>query len=82
MFGYSEYAKGYKLFDPSSQKTFIERSVQFEEDLMQETELDHGECSHPPLHDDVNDESFSHFSDSDIDDDVDDMHSNMTHPFS
>ena len=29
MVGYSEHEKGYKIFDPSSQKTFIERSVQF-----------------------------------------------------
>ena len=36
---YAEYAKGYKLFDPSSQKTFIERSVLFEEEPMQEIEL-------------------------------------------
>ena len=34
MVGYAEYAKGYKLFDPSSHNKFIERSVQFEEDLM------------------------------------------------
>ena len=27
MVGYVEYENGYKLFDPSSQKTFIERSV-------------------------------------------------------
>ena len=42
---------------------------------MQETELDHGECSHPPLHDDVSDESFSDFSNSNISDYIDDMHS-------
>ena len=36
---YDEYAKGYKLFDPSSQKNFIERSVQFREELMEETEF-------------------------------------------
>ena len=56
MVGYYEYENGYKLFDPSSHKTFIERSVQFKEDIMQETELAHRECSHPPLHDDVSDE--------------------------
>ena len=47
---------------------------QFEEDLMQETELAHGECSHPPLHADVNDESFSDFYDFDIYYDHDDIH--------
>ena len=30
--GRDEYAKGYKLFDPSSQKTFIEISVRCEEE--------------------------------------------------
>ena len=39
-----EYEKGYKLFDPSSHKTFIEISVQFEEDPMQEIELIKGDC--------------------------------------
>ena len=58
---YFEDEKGYNLFDPSSQKTFIERSVQFEENLMQETELAQGECSHPPLHDDVSDDYSSDF---------------------
>ena len=53
MVGYAEYEKGYKLFNPSSQKSFIERSVQFEEEPMQEIELAQGECSNPPLHDDV-----------------------------
>ena len=40
---------------------------------MQEAKLAHGECSHPPLHDDVSDEKFYDFSDSDIGDDDDDM---------
>ena len=56
MIGYSEYSKGYKFFYPSSQKTFIERSVQFEEEPMQEIELVKGDCSHPPLNDDVSDD--------------------------
>ena len=34
MVGYDEYEKEYKLFYPSSKKTFIERSVQFEEEPM------------------------------------------------
>ena len=41
------------LFDPLSHNTFIERSVQFEEQLMEETEFAKGECSHPPLQYDV-----------------------------
>ena len=39
MVGYAEYSKVYMLFYPSSKKTFIERSLQFEEDPMQEIEL-------------------------------------------
>ena len=51
MVGYDEYEKGYKPFDPSTQNIFIKRSVPFKEELMQEVDLAHGECSHPPLHD-------------------------------
>ena len=61
MVGCSKYENGYNLFDPSSHKTFIERIVQFEEELMQETELVKGECSHPPLNDDVSDDYFYDF---------------------
>ena len=61
MVGYIEYEKGYNLFYPSSQNTFIERSVQFEEELVQEVELAHGECSHPPLQDDVSDKNIYDF---------------------
>ena len=80
MVGYDEYEKGYKIFYPSSQKTFIERSVQFEEEPMREIELAQGECSYPPLHDDVSDDTSSDFYDYDIDDDYDDMHSNHDSP--
>ena len=80
MVGYGEYEKRYKLFYPSSQKKFIERSVQFKDDLMQDTELAQGECSHPPLHDDVSDESFSYFYYYDIHDDDDNMHSDHESP--
>ena len=69
MVGYVEDAKGYKLFDPSSQKTFIERSVQFEEEPMQEIELAQRECSNPALHDDVSDDTSYDFSYFYIDDD-------------
>ena len=62
------------FFDHSSQKTFIERSVQFEEDPMQEIELAQGECSNPPLHDDVSDDTSSNFYYFDIYEDYNDMH--------
>ena len=48
MVGYVEYKKGYKLFYPSTQNTFIERSVQFEEEVILYLELALGECSSPP----------------------------------
>ena len=74
MLGYVEYAKGYKLFYHSSHKTFIERSVQFEEDPMQEIELVKGDCSHPPLNDDVGDDSLFDFSNSNMEYEHDEMH--------
>ena len=80
MVGYAEYEERYNLFDPSSHKTFIERRVQFEEGSMQEIELVKGECSHPPLHDDVSDDSFSDFYDQYIEDDLCDMHTNHDSP--
>ena len=75
MVGYAEYSKGYNLFDPSSQKTFSEMSVQYEEESMQQIELVKGEGLHPPLHYDVSDDYLSYVSDSYIEDDVDEMHS-------
>ena len=77
MVGYAEDSKVYKLFDPSSQKIFIERSVQFEEEPMQEIELVKGDCSHPPLNDDVSDYSPSDFSDSN---EYYDVHTNHDSP--
>ena len=80
---YAEYSNLYNLFDLSSQNTFIERSVQFEEELMQEVELAQGECSHPTLHDDVSDDYLSYFSDSNIseyDDDIHSDHDSSIHP--
>ena len=44
--GYFEYSKGYKLIKLSTKKSFIERSVQFEEDPLAEVEV--GESSSPP----------------------------------
>ena len=58
MVGYDEYEKGYNLFDSLSQNTFIERRVQFKEELMPELELAPVECSSPPQQDDVSDEYF------------------------
>ena len=42
---------------------------------MQEVELVHAECAHPPLHDDVSDESLSEFYDSNISEDDDEIQS-------
>ena len=64
MVGYSEYIKGYNLFDTSTHKNFIERSVQFEEEIIPYFELELGECSSPQHHDDVSDDSNSDFSDN------------------
>ena len=47
---------------------------------MQEVELVEGDCSHPPLNDDVSDVSISDFSDSDMEDEDDDMHEYMNLP--
>ena len=80
MVGYYEYEKWYKIFDPSSQKTFIERSVQFEEEIMQEVELVEGDCSHSPLNDDVRDVSISNFYDYDMKYEDYDIH--LYHEFS
>ena len=74
MVGYAKYSKGYNIFDPSSQKTFIQRIVQFKEERMQEVELVEGDCSHSPLNDDVSDVFISDFSDSDMEYEYDDMH--------
>ena len=39
MFGYDEHVNGYMLFDPSYQNTYIEMSLQFEEELIEETKF-------------------------------------------
>ena len=44
--GYSEYSKGYKLIKFSTKKSFIERSVQFQEKPLVAVEV--GESSSPP----------------------------------
>ena len=53
MVGNGEYKKVYNLFDSSTQKNFIDRSVQFEEEIIPDFELALGECSSPQHHDDV-----------------------------
>ena len=56
MFGYGEDRKGYKLFDSSTLKTFVERSVQFDEEPIPYFELAPGECSSPQQLDEVRDD--------------------------
>ena len=63
MVGYDEYTRRYNIFYPSTQNTFIEISVQFEEEVIPDIELALGECSSPPPQDDVKDEYFLIFSD-------------------
>ena len=67
MVGYGEDTKGYNLFDPSKQNTFIEITVQFKEEIIPYFELALGECSSPQHQDDVSDDSISDISDSDMD---------------
>ena len=55
-------------------------SVQFEEELMQEVKLSQGECSHPPLCDDVSDKYLSNFYVSDIAEYDGDVHSDQGSP--
>ena len=47
MVGYGEYINGYNIFYPSTQNTFIEISVQFEEEIIPDFELAPGDCSSP-----------------------------------
>ena len=72
MVGYGEYKKGYNIFDPSTHKTFIEISVQFEEEIIPYFELiAPGKCSSPQHQDDVSVYSLSDISDSEMaEDDV------------
>ena len=60
---YGEYRKGYKLFDTSTLKVFIERSVQFEEEPIPNFEFASEEFSSPQQLDVVSDDSCSVFSD-------------------
>ena len=47
---------GYKLFETSTLNTFVERSVQFEEEPIPDFELAPGKCFFPKLFDDVSDD--------------------------
>ena len=64
MVGYGEETKGYKLFDTSISKTFVERSVKFEEEPIPDFELALGDCSSPQPFEDVSDKTCSVFSDN------------------
>ena len=62
-FGYSEYSKGYKPIKLSTNKSFIERSVQFQEEPLAVVEV--GESSSPPEPLNVSEET-NEFDDSDM----------------
>ena len=47
--GYSKYSKGYKLIKIITQKSFIKRSVLFEEEPMVATEIRESSSLPPPL---------------------------------
>ena len=61
MVGYGEETKGYNLFDTSTCKTFVERSVKFEEEPILDFELAPGECSSPQPFEDVSDDTCYFF---------------------
>ena len=54
---YGEDTKFYKFFDTSTGKTFVERSVKFEEEPIPDFELAPGDCSSPQSFDDVSDDT-------------------------
>ena len=66
---YGEDKKGYNLLDPSLHNNFIERSVQFEEEIIPYFELVLGECSSHKHQDDVSDDSLYDISDYYVDED-------------
>ena len=58
-------------------------SVQFKEELLEETKFAQGECSNPPLQYDVSDDfifDMSDIYDSDIDEDDDSYHGSPIRP--
>ena len=66
--GYSEDSKGYKLINLSTNKSFIERCVQFQEEPLAAVEV--GESSSPPEPLNVSEEIVEH-ADSDMFDNYD-----------
>ena len=66
--GYSEDSKGYKLINLSTNKSFIERCVQFQEEPLAAMEV--GESSSPPETLNVREEIVEH-ADSDMSDNDD-----------
>ena len=66
--GYSEDSKGYNLINLSTNKSFIERSVQFQEEHLAAVEV--GESSSPPESLIVSGET-NEFADSDMSDNDD-----------
>ena len=60
---YSKYSKGYKLINLITQKYFIERSVQFEEEPLATIEVGESSSSPQPL---IVSEDTNEFVDSDI----------------
>ena len=65
--GYSKYSKGYKLINFSTNKAFIERSVQFQEEPLPAVEV--GESYSPPKPLNVSEETneFDYYDMSDND---------------
>ena len=57
MVGYGEDTKGYNLFDTSIGKSFVVRSVKFEEEPIPYFELAPGDCSSPQPFEDVSDDT-------------------------
>ena len=61
MVGYGEETKGYKLFETSTCKTFVEISVKFKEEPIPEFKHAPGDFSSPQPFEDVSDDTCSFF---------------------
>ena len=61
--GYSKYSKGYKLIKFSTNKSFIERSVQFKEEPLAAVEVGESSSSPEPF---IVSEETNEFADSDM----------------
>ena len=62
MVGYGGDTKGFNLYDTSTGKTFVERSVKFEEEPIPDFELAPWDCSSPQPLEDVSDDTCSVYS--------------------